>query len=205
MANRVYALVPGQPTVEAPPGWRTGLCECCGQNACCSECCFVAIGLDFCLYKDTDELYVERQHGLKYDSTRKYRPMLVLEEYVGVDCYRAAGVLCTCGLAAATGGIFDLLWCCCLARQRRMVRDMYRIDGNACSDCFVASCCRCCMFNQLKHQLEADNPRYPEDPHAQVNSMQQPMVKYILPPIALEQSRGKKRPPPGNPTNREYL
>ena len=127
----------------------------------------------------------------------------VLEEYFGVDCYRITGVLCTCGLVALTGGVFDLLWCCLLARQRQQVRDMYHIDGSPCCDCFLACCCRCCMFNQLKHQLEVDNPN-PPDPAKpqQVNSMQQPKVELLLPQFVPRQSRSLKKV---NPGQREYL
>jgi hypothetical protein len=70
-----------------------------------------------------------------------------------------------------TGGVFDLLWCCILAHQRQQVRDMYHIDGSPCCDFFLACCCRCCMFNQLKHQLEVDNPDVASRTPEQVNSM----------------------------------
>jgi hypothetical protein len=171
--SRGYKVLPSQSTKpKAPPSdWQMGLCDCCGKNQCCVECCCVALGLDYCLYKDVDEWYIGRQQGVKYDNTRKYVPVYALEKLFGVTCYRATCVLCTCGLVAATGGVFDLLWCCVLARQRRQVRDMYRIDGNPCSDCFLACCCRCCMFNQLKHQFEADPDTLDWNQPEQVNSM----------------------------------
>jgi len=132
----------------------------------------VAVGLDFLLYKDTDECYTERQRGLKHDNTRTYvADPGTLEAFIGGTLCRGMGVLLTCGLAAGTGGVFDLFWCHTLARQRRQVRDMYRIDGGPCSDCFFVCCCRCCMFNQLKHQLEVDNPNPPSITPEQVNSM----------------------------------
>jgi Cys-rich protein (TIGR01571 family) len=123
----------------------------------------VSVGLDYLLYKDTDEWYIERQRFLKYDNTRIFvpDPQTFPESYIGPFCCRGLGVFLTCGLAAGTGGIFDLLWCYALARKRRQVRDMYHIDGDSCSDCFFACCCRCCMFNQLKHQLETDNSNPP--------------------------------------------
>jgi Cys-rich protein (TIGR01571 family) len=149
------------------------------------------------LFKDTQEWYIERQHGLKYDNSIAYVPDSLLEEYIGNWNYRGIGVLCTCGLAALTGGVFDLLWCCLLAHQRRQVRDMYHIDGSPCCDCFLACCCRCCMFNQLKHQLVVDNPKYPSDPLEQVNIMQPPQDKFILPRIVLKQSKTYKKANPG--------
>ena len=203
-SNRVYALVPNTPTQSAkppPPDWQTGIWDCCGQNQCCYECCLVTCGLDFCLFKDAQEEYMERQHGLSYDKSRAPIPDSHLEECFGNTIYRGLGVLCTCGAAALTGGLSDLLWCCFLARQRQQVRDMYHIDGSPCCDCLVACCCRCCMFNQLKHQLVLDNPKYPADPLALVNSMQQPKVGFILPPIP-RQSRSLKKT---NPGQREYV
>jgi len=130
----------------------------------------VAVGLDFLLYKDTDESYIERQRGLKH-GTYVADPG-TLEAFIGPQLCRGLGVLLTCGLAAGSGGVFDLFWCHTLARQRRQVRDLYHIDGSPCGDCFLACCCRCCMFNQLKHQLDVDNPN-PPDPGKpqQVNSM----------------------------------
>ena len=175
-SNRVYALVPNTPTQSAKPppsNWQTGICECFGQNQCCAECCLVAVGLDFLMYKDTDEMYIERERGLKHDSKRKFVPDPgTLEAFIGGLLCRGLGVLATCGAAAGTGGLFDLFWCHTLASQRRQVRDMYNIDGSPCCDCFVACCCRCCMFNQMKHQFEVDNPT-PPDPGKpqQVNSM----------------------------------
>ncbi len=145
---------------------------------------------------------MERQHGLSYDNSRASIPDSLLEECFGNTIYRGLGVLCTCGAAALTGGLFDLLWCCILARQREQVRNMYHIDGSPCWDCFLACCCRCCMFNQLKHQLVVDNPKYPSDPTAQVNSMQQPKVELLLPQFVPRQSRSLKK---ANPGQREYL
>jgi hypothetical protein len=94
-----------------------------------------------------------------------------LEAFLGPQLCRGLGVLLTCGLAAGSGGVFDLFWCHTLARQRRQVRELYRIDGGAGSDCFLACCCRCCMFNQLKHQLQVDNPDPPDQQPQQVNHM----------------------------------
>ena len=162
-SNRVYALVPNTPaqsTKPPPPDWQTGICDCWGQNQCCAECCLVVVGLDFLLYKDTDESYIERQRGLKH-GTYVADPG-TLEAFIGPQLCRGLGVLLTCGLAAGSGGVFDLFWCHTLARQRRQVRDLYHIDGGSCSDCFLACCCRCCMFNQLKHQLDVDTPNPPE-------------------------------------------
>jgi hypothetical protein len=169
-----YTVVPSQSTRTrpAPPDWQTGLCECCaGENQCCLQCCLVAFGLDFCLFKNTEEWYIQRQRGLKYDDSVPYVPDSLLEKCIGNQCYRGIGVLCTCGLVAATGGVFSLLWCCLLARQRSQVRKIYRIDGNPCCDCLLASCCRCCMFNQLKHQLKTDPPSLDWTQPQLVNSM----------------------------------
>ena len=70
--SRGYKIVPTQSTTPGPralakpppPDWQTGLCDCCGQNACCLECCLVVFGLDFLVYKDRDEDYIQRQRGL---------------------------------------------------------------------------------------------------------------------------------------------
>ena len=181
-SNRVYALVPNTPTQSTAtppaPNWQTGICDCAGENQCCLQCCLVTFGLDFCLFKDTQEWYMERQHGLSHDNSRAVMPDSLLEECIGNTNYRGLGVLCTCGLAALTGGVFDLLWCCLLARQRGQVRDMYHIGGDPCSDCFLACCCRCCMFNQLKHQLEVDNPNPPSITPEQVNTMRAEKESY---------------------------
>jgi len=169
--SKKYRIVPtttdGPPAVK--PAWSTGLCDCAGENACCYECCLVAVGLDFLLYKDTEEWLSERSLGVKYSRSSTYVPEQgTLEAAVGESCCRGMGVLLTCGLAAGTFGLFDLLWCYGLARQRRLVRELYHIESGSCSDCFAACCCRCCMFNQLKHHLQVDpNPPDPQ----QVNSM----------------------------------
>ena len=180
--SRGYKIVPTQSTTPAPPAlpapqdWTTGLCDCAGQNACCTECCLVVFGLDYLLYKDRDEDYIERQRGLKHGT---YMPDPgTLEAFIGGTLCRGLGVLMTCGLAAGSGGVFDLFWCHTLSRQRRQVRDMYRIGGDPCSDCFLACCCRCCMFNQLKHQLEADNPNPPSTTPEQMNSMRADKESY---------------------------
>lgn len=178
-SNRVYALVPNTPTQSTAkppdPAWQTGLCDCAGQNACCVECCLVAVGLDFLLYQDTVESYTERQRGLKPGT---YVPDPGLEAFIGGTLWRGLGVLLTCGLAAGSGGVFDLFWCHTLSRQRRQVRDMYHIDGGPCYDCFLACCCRCCMFNQLKQQLKADNPNPPSTTPEQMNSMRADKESY---------------------------
>lgn len=207
--SRNYKIVPttAEPPLAKPPtDWTTGLCECAGQNACCFECCLVSTGLDFLLYKDTDECYIERQRGLKHDDTRTYMPdPNTLEAFIGTFCCRGMGVLLTCGLAAGTGGIFDLVWCYSLARQRRQVREMYRIEGSSCCDCLHACCCRCCMFNQLKHQLVADNPNPPSLTQQQVNSMRDQFPNRTW----LVSNKTFRNPPngpsPGNPSGREYL
>jgi hypothetical protein len=164
-ASKKYSIVATETDAAAigTRAWSTGLCDCAGENACCAECCLVAVGLDFLLYKDTDECYIERQRGLKHGAY--VADAGTLEAFLGPQLCRGLGVLLTCGLAAGSGGVFDLFWCHTLARQRRLVRELYRIDGGSGSDCFLACCCRCCMFNQLKHQLEAENP------DSQVNSM----------------------------------
>jgi len=175
--SKKYRIVPTDTDapVSAPastPDWSTGLCSCWGENACCSECCLVAVGLDFLLYKDTEEWYTERSRGARYSRTGTFVPDAgTLEAFLGGTLCRGLGVLLTCGLAAGSGGVFDLFWCYGLARQRRQVRELYHIDSDACADCFVACCCRCCMFNQLKHQLQVDNPDPPDQQPQQVNSM----------------------------------
>ena len=157
------------------------------------------------MYKDTEEWYTERKQGLKYDNTRTFVPASPsCEEYIGGRCYRGTGVLLTCGLAAGTGGIFDLIWCYSLAGQRRQVREMYRIEGGPCCDCFLACCCRCCMFNQLKHQLVADNPS-PPGPTQQVNSMRDQFPNRTWLVSNKTFNNPPNGPSPGNPSGREYV
>ena len=135
-------------------------------------CCCVVFGLDSCLWKDMDEYYTERQLGLEYDPKRDFTPAPnTCEACCGNSPCRLMQLLLACGFTAALPGIFDVLWCCVLARQRRQVRAMYGIGGSACLDCLAVCCCRCCMFDQMNQQLRMKNPNVPSTTPEQVNTM----------------------------------
>ena len=171
MASQEYARIQG-----GSGQWTTGLCDCalCESDTCFTTCCCVVCGLDYCLWKDMDEDYVERQRCVAYDPSTPYVPVDdrhsscgTLEAWCG-DCgYRLVGFALTSALTIAT---LDLFWCCCLAGQRRRVRAMYGIPGSCCADLCVVCCCRCCMFTQLEQQLREPKPACASQP-PQLNSM----------------------------------
>lgn len=203
-SNRVYALVPNTPTQSTakspPPVWQTGLCDCAGQNECCLECCCVVMGLDFCLCKEMDEQYQERGRGLQYSRSTTFQPDPgTCEAWCGHGLWRIMGFALTYPLAP--------VWCFCLAYQRSQVREMYHLSGNFCEDLCIACCCRCCMFNQLKHQLMVDNPDKESITPEQVNTMRAENEKYRNKTWTVS-NRTFRNPPngpvPGQPT-REYV
>ena len=196
--SRHYKIVPTQSTAEPPadkpPDWTTDLCDCTGQNACCSECCLVAVGLDFLLYKDTEECYTERQRGLKHDNTRTYVPSSnTLETYICNFWCRDMGLLMTCGLAAGS------------PRGDLLLQDWPRGPAAATGLAAGTYCCRCCMFNQLNHQLVADNPNPPSLTQQQVNSMcdQFPNRTWLVSNKTF--NNPPNDPSPGNPSGQEYV
>lgn len=139
-------------TGDTEANWETGLCAC--DSGCLSSCCCVMIGLDYLLYKQVDELYQTRKSGKDV-----YEPTGM--EASCPELYKLLGLMVTYGLSFLTGGCFECYWCYCLASQRNDVRKMYGISEPYCgmySDCCVACCCRACMFNQLKQQLQRSTP-----------------------------------------------
>ncbi len=141
-------------TGDTEANWETGLCAC--DSGCLSSCCCVMIGFDYLLYKKINELYETKKFGKTV-----YEPTGI-EASCG-ELYKPVVLVGTYALSFFTGGLFECYWFFCLVSQRNDVRQMYGISEphcRMCSDCCVACCCRACMFNQLKRQLQHPTPGY---------------------------------------------